>query len=632
MEEHNKVNEHKDKIEEFRPKYEEEYERVWEPQFHQTVNFRTVWYDACNLFIGSQKAKQVVEEEYKQAAQHLYSSMLQGNSDAMLMFDFTFFCDKEKYNIYPIIYTYKVHAEILEIVRHHIEKTRKEKGRYFENDDYIRQVNKRILNLYDTEDMINSIFKLLCESCGDSFTYSNDVFTEICYFLNNLLEIRTQSIQYKLMVLFEKRAYSQKFFKQIHTYLVSSTLKLSTGNFINVYASDTGSVSDPCYFVNENIEKQMLRMIALLCSRLNYQMKEYMKDQIHSDGSFDLVLTTMDYLKALLPYMHYRIPYDTLFMCLQTVLEFVDGDQRSDINTHRVLEADIVRVATSILNLNYFEMTNSNKHVQIEGIYKVVKYNFDSIEPCSDRLSWMKNSDYVLEWIKAKCCNEVTSEDLRSQEFALLPHDATQQVKANFRIGLLKLKTLECLLELTNSGELVVQNAFLNIYSKLDPIIIRKNFAFQTEMFRYHHKEKYRTRLLNMAEIDPDDKTNSSFIIEIGYLMFSLLIKIDEFQMTGRKDHRYGQQIMKLLPEEVRNDVPFSQSTVMQISEFIIEIFKRLKRSCQSNTISFERAEQDAFDNTKVSKQLKFYADTTSQIDIYMENSLVNYTFIILPY
>ena len=135
-----------------------------------------------------------------------------------------------------------------------------------------------------------------------------------------------------------------------------------------------------------------------------------------------------------------------------------------------------------------------------------------------------------------------------------------------------------------------------------------------------------------MAEIDPDDKTNSSFIIEIGYLMFSLLIKIDEFQMTGRKDHRYGQQIMKLLPEEVRNDVPFSQSTVMQISEFIIEIFKRLKRSCQSNTISFERAEQDAFDNTKVSKQLKFYADTTSQIDIYMENSLVNYTFIILPY
>ena len=91
MENHNKVNEHKDKIEEFRPKYEEEYESVWEPQFYQTVNFRTVWYDACNLFISSQKAKQIVEKEYRQAAQHLYSSMLQGNSDAMAMFDFTFF-------------------------------------------------------------------------------------------------------------------------------------------------------------------------------------------------------------------------------------------------------------------------------------------------------------------------------------------------------------------------------------------------------------------------------------------------------------------------------------------------------------------------------------------------------------
>ena len=151
-------------------------------------------------------------------------------------------------------------------------------------------------------------------------------------------------------------------------------------------------------------------------------------------------------------------------------------------------------------------------------------------------------------------------------------------------------------------------------------------------MFRYHHKEKYRTRLLNMTEIDPDDKTNSAFVIEIGYLMFSLLIKIDEFQMTGRKDHRYGKQIIRLLPEEGRNDVPFSQSTVVQVSEFIMEIFKRFKRSCQSNTINFERAEQDAFDDRKVSKQLKFYADTTSQIDVYMNDSLVNYTFIILPY
>ena len=51
----------------------------------------------------------------------------------------------------------------------------------------------------------------------------------------------------------------------------------------------------PCYFVNENREKQMLRMIALLCSRLNYQMKDYMNDQIHSDESFDLVHTTMNY-------------------------------------------------------------------------------------------------------------------------------------------------------------------------------------------------------------------------------------------------------------------------------------------------------------------------------------------------
>lgn len=303
--------------------------------------------------------------------------MLEGDSDPLTMFDFTFFCSKEKYNIYPMIYTYKVHAEILNIVNQHIVELRQKKGRYFENDDYIRKVSKRILNLYDTEERINSIFKLLCESCGNAYTYSDDVFTIICYFLNNLLEVRTQSVQNKLMVLFEKRAYSQKFFKQIYTYLDSHTVKLNSGNFTHIYGSDTGSMADPCYLVDENRELQALRSIALLCSQLNYQLKDYMSDQVYSDESFDLVKTTMDYLKALLPYMHYHFQYETLLMCLQTVLEFVDGDHRSDVNTHNVIEYKFVSIAGAILNLNYFEVSNSDKQTSLNNIYNVVKHNFD---------------------------------------------------------------------------------------------------------------------------------------------------------------------------------------------------------------------------------------------------------------
>lgn len=197
------------------------------------------------MFVSSKQAREYAQKEYEKAANQEYELLMKNNSDSMAMFEFTFFCAKEKYNIYPIIYTYKLHAEILKIVNQHIVKIRQEKGRYFENDQYIKKINKRILNRYDTEELINSVFKLLCESAGNSFTYSDDVFTEICYFLNCLLEVRAQSIQNKLMVLFEKRAYSQKFFRQIHTFLVSNTHKLNSGNFIDVYGSYIGSVSQP---------------------------------------------------------------------------------------------------------------------------------------------------------------------------------------------------------------------------------------------------------------------------------------------------------------------------------------------------------------------------------------------------
>ena len=265
-------------------------------------------------------------------------------------------------------------------------------------------------------------------------------------------------------------------------------------------------------------------------------------------------------------------------MCLQTVLEFVDGDQRSDSNTFKVIEAKFVHIAASILNLNFFNIPTSNQPVGENEIYRVVKHNFKSIKTCSDEVSWIQNIYYVIAWLKTEYNQETTSPELRSQEFAMIPHDGTQVVNANFRMSLLKMKTLECLIELTNSGDLITQNAFMNFYSDLDPMIIRKNYTFQTEMFRYHHKEKYRSYLLNMSQVDPDQKTESGFVIEIGYLLFTLLVKIDEFQQTGRKDHRYGKQLMRLLPEEVRNDVPTSQAVIFQISEFVVDIYKRLKR------------------------------------------------------
>ena len=107
--------------------------------------------------------------------------------------------------------------------------------------------------------------------------------------------------------------------------------------------------------------------------------------------------------------------------------------------------------------------------------------------------------------------NERVCPQARSNEFALLPHDGekVQKIRANFRITLLKQKALKVILELTNSGDVVTENAFLTIYSELDPVTLRKNYIFQSEMFKGYHKEKYRTGLLNRGMIDPENITQS---------------------------------------------------------------------------------------------------------------------------
>ena len=125
-----------------------------------------------------------------------------------------------------MIYTYKLHGEVLEIVKENTQKARK--SRTLENKKILRTIKRNILDQYDTEESINLIFKLLCESCGNSYPFSDDIFTIICYFLSNLMDMKHLSIQNKLLILFEKRAYSQKFFKHIYTYLTSHTKKLNT--------------------------------------------------------------------------------------------------------------------------------------------------------------------------------------------------------------------------------------------------------------------------------------------------------------------------------------------------------------------------------------------------------------------
>lgn len=596
------------------------------------MNFQNIWQNSRNFIISCEKSCQQVEQEINDYARSLYNDLMRGNSDCMAMFDFTFYCAKEKYNIYPMMYIYKLHSEILKIVQNEVISIRKAMKLDYRRE--IKKINKKILDLYDTEENINLIFKLLCESCDNEYPYADDVFTILCCFLSNLMEVRAVSVQNKLMILFEKRPYAQNFFKQLYTYLMSYSYKLNTGNHVEAYGSNFGSISKASYLINENREYQILRIIALACSRLNYAVKDYMSFQTYADQSYDLAEATTFCMKALLPYMHYQRTYDNLLMCLQVILEFVDGDARSDMNTQKVVDFEFITVAASILNLNYYNHPSNDHSMTLENLETTIKFNFTSLGYGKDRLSLFKNCNFVLDWLNNDYMNAQTQDTLKANNFALLPNDGSVQsfTQCNFRISLLKIKTLECLLECINSGELVNSNAFLKIYTKIDPMIFRKLFCFQAEMFRYYHQEKYRSHMLNKSENDSNDNIKSGFIIEIGCLAYALLIKIDEFHSKARQDMRYRKMLISNMPEEVRNDVPFSDSTLFQVTELIGDVIKRTKRICRPNSLNFTTAEQNTYNDARVKKYMKFYADITSQIDILIDNKLVTYTFILLPY
>ena len=153
------LNEKNSGLDDYRAKYDERVDQKYIDEFYQVSNFQNIWTNSCQFFTSCEKAKKESENELKKYAKEIYGQLSEGNSDSMVMFDFTFYCDKEKYNIYPMMYIYKIHAEVLSIAKDAIISIRKTKNLDFRTE--LKKIDKRILDLYDTEENINLIFKLL---------------------------------------------------------------------------------------------------------------------------------------------------------------------------------------------------------------------------------------------------------------------------------------------------------------------------------------------------------------------------------------------------------------------------------------------------------------------------------------
>lgn len=263
-----------------------------------------LWDSKVGIFASSKQVKDAIEEDYLSFARKLFEMMMNSNSTPTVLLNYVFTCEKINSNVWLIIFIFKQLATVIDVAIKEIEKKNSKK--------YEEEVHQKVFRYFDTNENLHLLFKFLCQDTNNTFYYYGDVLTPALLFLSKLLQARPQSVQKKMMTLFEKRIYAHKFFKKLHTVLTSHTIKLNSGNFIPQYAQEADPNAIPAYMIDDGRQKQVLAVISSLCSQHNYIMKDYMRKQTHSSKNYNLVKATMKYLHALLPYMCYGPTYELL--------------------------------------------------------------------------------------------------------------------------------------------------------------------------------------------------------------------------------------------------------------------------------------------------------------------------------
>lgn len=368
-----------------------------------------------------------------------------------------------------------------------------------------------------------------------------------------------------------------------------------------------------------------------LCSKLNYFMKDYFRSQTFSNESYDIVQAALEYYEALKPYIHFDTTADIFVSCMEAVFQIVDGYERSDDNTLKAVRSGIISTISNVLKLRYYLEDLSKIEDNHDTRALIVGHNLDLMTSHTNVESSMAVSRFFREFFSKDAESRAYNESFDSLK--LVPRITDNKSKHNFLIATLKSKALETLLELTNTGEEMTPFMYNMFYAELDPHALRVNVAYQRELFKYYHQEKYRVRLLNLGDLGTESITDSFFIIEIGYLVFMFLIKLRQYTNDKIPDPMYNSKLLAIMPLEERQDVEIEGMITTQMANLYMDIYKRTKRAIFSpKPVSYQKVIKNSQDDAKVEKDMKFYADTTSEIDIYFEDKIVTYIFPLLPY
>ena len=259
--------------------------------------------------------------------------------------DYVFSWEKANWNLYIIVFIFKINSMLLKLSDQEMKRPGITETKAL--------IENNILDSVDTLRTSSMIFKILSSSKNDNFCYSNEIFNITAYFCNKLIELRPESLQNKFLGFFKTDSTSEHFFNQCYEYIQVHMKKLRKGTLRDYYGKHkyTDELANSWYFIDKNLEKQVVSLMKNFWAHENKEMQDYMREQVNNTKNYNMVQIITEYSGKFLTHLQYPVAYDTFQKTLDWLMEFNKGP--NEINQEIIIQKDFISVANEVLKIDY---------------------------------------------------------------------------------------------------------------------------------------------------------------------------------------------------------------------------------------------------------------------------------------
>lgn len=210
--------------------------------------------------------------------------------------------------------------------------------------------------------------------------------------------------------------------------------------------------------------------------------------------------------------------------------------------------------------------------------------------------------------------------------------EGTKQPQNNFMISMIKYKVLIILLQLL-VGRSRNSYVYYSLRRILDPDVFRKNFAYQSYFIKRFHKGEYSLKLFFRYNIDVDTDNNSPLIMEVGFQLYFLLMKMSS-NLAVDMDEKYYNRLVRFITLRETKIYTDNKWFVSDLWDFMKEFTSIIISPCKrkEKLIEMKEVNRISQNNAAIRQILKFYSQNVSQIEIFVDGNSLTQFFPLLPY